>query len=125
MPEDVQIRFGADIGGALSAIDTLKRAVAGVAEPVARLKTPFTEAGAAAQQSGAAALSAFRSDLQRMVAEHALSLQQALGFDIEYTARRSAEERSRLECDPFRGLLIRAIVLTQPSTPLSARTFLG
>jgi hypothetical protein len=96
VPEDVQIRFGADIGGALSAIDTLKRAVAGVAEPVARLKTAFTEAGAAAQQSGAAALSAFRSDLQRMVAEHALSLQQALGFDIEYTARRSAEERSRL-----------------------------
>jgi hypothetical protein len=32
-----------------------------------------------------------------MVAARALSLQQALGFDIEYTARHSAEERARLE----------------------------
>src|SRR5207244_3231946 len=45
----------------------------------------------------AATLAAFRSDMQRMVAEHAISLQQARGFDIEYTARRSAEERARLE----------------------------
>ena len=96
MPEDVQIRFGAEIGGALSAIDTLKRAVTAAAVPVARLKTAFAEAGVAAQQSGSAALTAFRADLQRMVAEHALSLQQALGFDIEYTARHSAEERARL-----------------------------
>jgi hypothetical protein len=96
VPDDVQIRFGADIGAALSAIDTLKRAVTGAAEPVARLKTAFAEAGVAAQQSSTAALSSYRADLQRMVAEHALSLQQAIGFDIEYTARRSAEERARL-----------------------------
>src|SRR4029079_7560528 len=100
MADDVQIRFGAEIGGALSAIDTLKRAVTAAAEPVARLKTVFTEAGVSAQQSSSAALTAFRADLQRMVAEHALSLQQALGFDIEYTARRSAEERARLTESP-------------------------
>ena len=78
MAENAQIRLGADIGGALAAVDTLKRVVA------------------AAQQSGSAALTAFRADLQRMVAEHSLSLRQALGFDIEYTAQRGAQERARL-----------------------------
>ncbi len=93
----MQIRFGADIGGALSALNALKQAVAGATAPVAQLKTAFAEAGAAARQNGAAALAAFKADMQRMVAEHAISLDQALGFDIEYTARRSAEERARLE----------------------------
>ena len=79
---------------------------------MARLKTAFTEAGAAAQQSGSAALSAFRADLQRMVAEHALSLQQALGFDIEYTARRSAEERARLT---------ESLATTPPASPNAPR----
>ncbi len=92
----MQIKFGADIGGAISAIDTLKRAVASAAEPVARLKTAFSEAGSAVQQNGAAALAVFRANMQQMVAEHAISQRQAYGFDIEYTAQRSAEERARL-----------------------------
>jgi hypothetical protein len=97
LADEVQIKFGADIGGAISALNTLKQAVTGAAEPVARLKTAFSDAGAAVQQSGAAALTAFRADMQRMVAERAISLQQALGFDIEYTAQRNEQERARLE----------------------------
>lgn len=92
MADDVQIRFGADLGGAIAAVDQLKRAVSGVAEPVARLRSAFAEAGAA----GTATLVAFRANLQRMVAEHAISLRQAIGYDIEYAAQRSAQERERL-----------------------------
>ncbi len=86
MADEVQIRFGADLGGAIGALNTLKQAIGGVTEPVLRLKTAFANTGAV-----------FRADMQRMVAEHAISLRQALGFDIEYTARRSAEDRTRLE----------------------------
>jgi hypothetical protein len=97
MADEVQIRFGADIGGAISALNTLKQAVTGATEPVARLKNAFVEAGAAVQHNGAAALAAFRADMQRMVAERAISLRQAFGFDLEYTAQRNAEERAHFE----------------------------
>jgi len=96
--DEVQIKFGADIGGAVAALNTLKQAVAGATEPVLRLKTAFLEADAAMQQrAGIAALAAFKAEMQQLVAARALSLRQALGFDIEYTARHSAEERARLE----------------------------
>jgi len=97
MADEVQIKFGADIGGAISALNTLKQAVTGAAEPVSRLRNSFVEAGAAVQHSGAAAVAAFRADMQRMVAERAISLRQAFGFDVEYTAQRGAEERAHLE----------------------------
>src|SRR6266566_8211079 len=98
MADEVQIKFGADIGGAVAALNTLKQAVAGATEPVLRLKTAFLEADMAMQQrAGVAALAAFKAEMQQMVAARALSLRQALGFDIEYTARHSAEERARLE----------------------------
>ena len=87
---DVQIKFGADIGGALSAVSALKQAITSATAPVSKLKTAFIEAGAAAQ-------AAFRVDMQRLVAERAISLRQALGFDIEYAAQRSELERVNLE----------------------------
>ena len=90
MADEVQIRFGADIGGALSAVNVLKQAVTGAIAPVSKLKIAFTEAGAAAQ-------AAFRLDMRRMVAERAISLRQALGFDIEYAAQRNEVERGNLE----------------------------
>src|SRR5207248_3705133 len=71
--------------------------LAGATEPVARLKTAFADTSAAIRQDSAATLAAFRADMQRMVAEHAISLRQARGFDIEYAAQRSAEERTSLE----------------------------
>jgi len=95
--DDVQIKFGADIGGALSALATLKSAVAGAVAPVVQLKTAFAETEAAIQHAGAAGLAVFKSEMQELVASRALSLRQALGFDIEYTARQSEEERARLE----------------------------
>ena len=97
MADDVQIRFGADIGGALSALASLKSAVAGTVAPVVQLKTTFAETEAAIQHAGAAGLAVFKSEMQELVASRALSLRQALGFDIEYTARQSEEERARLE----------------------------
>jgi hypothetical protein len=81
---------------AIAAVESLKRAVSGTAEPVFRLRQAFLEAGAAVQQSAAASAAAYRADLRRMVAEHQISLRQAIGFEIDYTAQRSAEERSRL-----------------------------
>jgi len=95
--DDVQIKFGADIGGALSALSSLKSAVAGAVAPVVQLKTAFAETEAAIQHAGAAGLAVFKSEMQELVASRALSLRQALGFDIEYTARQSEEERARLE----------------------------
>lgn len=86
MADEVQIRFGADLGGAIAALNTLKQAISGATAPISQLKAAFADTGAA-----------FRADMQRMVAEHAISLRQALGFDIEYTAQRSAEDRTRLE----------------------------
>src|SRR5438094_4697862 len=98
MADEVQIKFGADIGGAVAALNTLKQAVAAAAEPVLRLKTAFAEADIAMQQhTGLAALAAFKAELQQLVAAHAVSLRQALGFDIEYTAQHASQERARLE----------------------------
>jgi hypothetical protein len=95
--DDVQIKFGADIGGALAALSTLKSAVAGAVAPVVQLKTAFAETEAAIQHAGAAGLAVFKAEMQELVASRAVSLRQALGFDIEYTARQSEEERARLE----------------------------
>src|SRR3954451_12094741 len=97
MADEVQVKIGADLGGALSSLNVVKQAALAAIEPVTRLKTAFAEAGAAAQRNGAAALAAFRADMQAMVAQRQISLRQAIGFDIEYTAQRSAEERARLE----------------------------
>jgi len=74
--DDVQVKFGADIGGALSALNALKQAVTAAGEPVARLGTAFAGAGAAVQQHSNAAAAAFKASMQSMVAEHAISLSQ-------------------------------------------------
>ena len=86
MADEVQIKFGADIGGALSALNTLKQAISGATAPVSQLKAAFADTSAA-----------FRADMQRMVAERSISLRQALGFDIEYAAQHSELERVNLE----------------------------
>lgn len=97
MADEVQIKFGADIAGALSALASLKQAVTSAAQPVTELKTAFAETETAIRHAGAAGLAVFKSEMQAMVAAHALSLQQALGFEIEYTAQRHDEERARFE----------------------------
>jgi hypothetical protein len=97
LADDVQVKFGADIGGALSALNALKQAVTAAGEPVARLGTAFADAGAAIQRHSNAAAAAFKASMQSMVAEHAISLSQALGFDVEYNAQRSELERAEIE----------------------------
>ena len=96
MADEVQIRFASDIAGALSGLTALKQAITAATAPVMQFKSAFTGASAAIQQQSAATRTAFQADLRSMVAAHAISLDEALGFDIEYTARRSAEERARL-----------------------------
>ncbi|HZT87385.1 MAG TPA: hypothetical protein VFA12_05400 [Stellaceae bacterium] len=126
MADDVQIRFGADIDEALAAIARLKEAIAALAEPVSRNKAQFSAAGAdfahvqrdmaAAQVQAAAELEAiaaagvaarqrldqsyiesFKRAMQVLVDEKKITSQQALGFDIEYSAGIEAQERERLE----------------------------
>jgi hypothetical protein len=97
MADQVQLRFGADIGSAISALNTLKAAVAAAAEPVAQLRSSFAAADAALQQTSARALAAFKAQMQEMVAARALSQRQALGYDVEYSAQQYAAERARFE----------------------------
>jgi hypothetical protein len=85
-----------DIGVAFTAVDNLKRTVSSATEPVVRLKQAFFEASAAAQRSSASSAATYRADLRRMVAEHEISLREAIGLEIDYTAQRSSEERARL-----------------------------
>ena len=42
-------------------------------------------------------LAVFKANMAQLVAEHKISTQQAIGFEIEYTAKLYAEERRRLE----------------------------
>jgi len=96
LADEVQLKFSADLGGALSSIAALKQAVTGVVAPVAQLKGAFAEASAAIQQSSSTAIARFKADMQSMVAERAISLRQALGFDADYTAQRADLEREDL-----------------------------
>lgn len=111
MADEVQIRVDADIGGALSELSALRQAIAAATAPVTQFKSTFADAGLAIRQYSAAARAAFQADLQRMVAAHALSLDEALGLDIDYTARQGAEERARL-----------AAVLDSDATTLAERS---
>jgi hypothetical protein len=126
LADDVQIRFGADVDEALAAIDRLKEAIAGIAEPISRNRAQFGAASAdfaqsqqemvAAQQraqaetqhlalTSAAAqqrldqtyIETFKRDMQVLVDEKKITVQQALGFDIEYTAQLETQERQRFE----------------------------
>jgi len=126
LADDVQIKFGGDVADALAAIERLKEAVGGLADPVARSSAQFAEAGAAfarnqqamvgAQQQAAAEmqrlaeqnaavqasldksyLAGFQRDMQILVDQKKITTQQALGFDIEYTAQLEEQERRRLE----------------------------
>lgn len=119
MPDDAAITLGADAGGALAALTAVKQAVAGIAAPAAQLKSAFAAAGAAVQsfadgslsqlRANAAALAVFRAGLQELVAARQLSLQQTLGFDIDYTAKLAAQEQARIEA----GLAASGATLSQ------------
>ena len=85
-----------DIGGAITAVESLRQVLSTAAEPVLRLKQAFLDAGSAVQRSSASSAVTYRADLRRMAAEHEISLREAIGLEIAYTAQRSGEERARL-----------------------------
>jgi hypothetical protein len=130
MADDVQVKFGVDTGGALAAVNALKQAIAGIAEPVQSLKAAFTGADTAIRQSVAerqrtetASLAIFKANMQAMVAAREISQRQAIGFDIEYTAQLAGEEQRRLETalDADAATLADKMLLYQELADLSLR----
>jgi len=112
---NVQIKFGADVDDAVGPINLLKSAIASVGAPIAAMQSAY--AGAAAAQRAAMAetydmaldnarslqavdasyVAAFKNGIEVMAASRQITLQQALGFDIEYTAQIYAQEQQRLQ----------------------------
>ena len=65
MPDQVQIKFGADIADALSGLNALKQAITAVAEPVSRLTAAFAAANATFTVNMRAMLDGQRTTLSR------------------------------------------------------------
>src|SRR5690348_3021348 len=111
MAETVQIDIAVDAGQAVGAFNELKSAVAGVGAPIAAMRDASAEAAQAQQamvqgalrtaletaralrQLDAAYVEAFKNGMQIMVDSKQLSLRQALGFDIDYSAKVFEEEQ--------------------------------
>jgi len=83
MADDVRIRFGADVSAAEAAMDALGAAIGNVSSSLDLLSQ--------------SALRRFRSAMQTMVDIKQISTQQALGFDIQYTAQLYDQLGDRLE----------------------------
>jgi hypothetical protein len=113
--DNVQITFSVDASDALGEINQLKTAIAGLNAPLLAMAAVSMDAAQrqqqaieqgtraalenarAMQQIDSQSVAAFKSSMQVMVAQKQLSLQQALGYDIEYTAQVTDQERQRLE----------------------------
>jgi hypothetical protein len=114
MADTVQINIGVDVSDAVGPIDALKSAIGGISQPLAAMRDASVEASQAQQksiegvvsaalaatramqQADAAYAQAFRNSMQMLVDSKQLSLQQALGFDIDYSAQVLEQERERL-----------------------------
>lgn len=83
MTDSIQISFTADASPALAAISSLKAALAQLSPALAEFN--------------AASLRTFRNQMQILVDMKQATTQQALGFDIEYTAQLRAQEAQRLQ----------------------------
>ncbi|HVH79328.1 MAG TPA: hypothetical protein VM782_08055, partial [Stellaceae bacterium] len=89
MPQTTEITFGADVSQAVDAINTLQDRLTGLSRQV-------RESLQAMRSADAAYVAAFKTNMQIMVDAKQLSLQQALGFDIDYTAKVFEQEQARL-----------------------------
>ena len=114
MADTVQINFGVDVSGAIAPINQLKSAIAGLGAPLAAMGTASADAAALQRQAmeqttrealdaarrtrqiDADYLAAFKTTMQVMVDRKQLTLQQALGYDIDYTAQLHDQEALRL-----------------------------
>jgi len=81
--DDIQIRFSADGGPAIHTIDEIKAALANLAP--------------ALNEFSSSSLRVFRDQMQILVDLKEATTQQALGFDMEYTAQLRDQEAQRLE----------------------------
>jgi hypothetical protein len=113
--DTVQINFAVDVSDAVGGIAELKTSIAGLGAPLAALGSASADAAQrqqdAIEQTTRVALTnarqmqqidsnyvdAFKNAMQIMVDQKQLTLQQALGYDIQYTAQVGDQERQRLE----------------------------
>lgn len=113
MADTVQIHIGVDASGALDQIKALTGGLAGVAAPIAAIRDTSAQAAElqqrmtqqmlhqafdaahAMQQLQGAYTAAFKNGMQVFVDSKQLTLQQALGFDIDYTAQTLSQEAER------------------------------
>lgn len=115
MADNVQITFSVDADSAVGNIGTLRSAIDGLNAPLAAMRDASADAAQAQQKSMQDMLSqalaatramqqldasyteAFTNGTQILVDSKQLSLQQALGYDIDYTAQVFEQEQERLE----------------------------
>ena len=90
MAERVEITIGANIDDAVDALGALKARFD-------ELTHLALQASQKMRQADAAYVASFKNDMQILVDSKQLTLQQALGFDIEYTAQLFAQEQARLQ----------------------------
>jgi len=110
-----QVQINVVVTADASPLDAVKSGLAGLTPPLAALVEASAQAGRAQQQMAQGMLqatlqasqamqradadyvTAFKNNMQIMVDTKQLSLQQALGFDIDYSAQIFAQEQARLE----------------------------
>jgi hypothetical protein len=90
MPDKMEISIGANIDAAVDALGLLQGRLD-------QLTHAALQATQTMRQADAAYLAAFKNEMQVLVDSKQLSLQQALGFDIDYTAQLFAQEQARLQ----------------------------
>ncbi len=114
MADNVQINVGVNPDDAVAGFDTIKSAATGLAAPLLALREASAQASQAQQdmvegmahqalqatrsmqQMDASYVEAFKNGMQVMVDSKQLSLQQALGFDIDYFSQVFEQEQDRL-----------------------------
>lgn len=115
MADTVQINFGVDAGDAIGQINQFKAAIVGLNEPLMAVCATSIEAAQIQsdafgdsvqrmlrnaqrlQQLDASYVAAFKNNIQVLVDQKQITLQQALGFDIDYSAQVFTQERERLQ----------------------------
>lgn len=86
---ELSLTVGADVGDAVAALGTLQ-------SRLSELSDKALATASRLQQMDAAYLTAFKNSMQVMVDTKQLTLQQALGYDIDYSAQLFQQEQLRL-----------------------------
>jgi hypothetical protein len=115
MAESVQINVGVDAADAVGGLEQIRSKTTELSAALAAMQSASAQAGQAQQQmlgdmlhlslqasramqqADAEYVAAFKNGMQVLVDSKQLSLQQALGFDIDYSAQVFQQEQERLE----------------------------